>query len=118
VPLVKINLPAPSHARTTPKSTPRTLNLLPQSHETLQELKLAINESIAGYWLGPYSLRLPVTGKTRAERPKVENQEGGEIVVKEGERLSEWLEVGDIFYGYEDGEERTLDIVRGMSTPW
>jgi len=39
--------------------------------------------------------------------------EGGEIVVKEGERLSDWLEVGDVFWGFEDGEERILEVVRG-----
>jgi len=56
---------------------------------------------------------LPITGKTRAERPKVGVLEGGEIVVKEGERLSDWLEVGDVFWGFEDGEERILEVVRG-----
>lgn len=34
------------------------------------------------------------------------------VVVREGGRLSEWLEVGDVF-GHEDGGERVLEVLRG-----
>lgn len=33
--------------------------------------------------------------------------------VREGERLSEWLEVGDVFGHLGEGEERVLEVVKG-----
>ena len=92
-----------------------TLTLLPQAHETVQELKLAVNEWVGGYWLGPYSLRIP-QGKGRKTDAEVKDQEGEKdltVQIKEGERLSEWLEVGDVFAGFEENDERILEVIRG-----
>ena len=91
-----------------------TLTLLPQAHETIQELKLAVNEWVGGYWLGPYSLRIP-QGKGR-KGDQAESQEAGRetVQVGEGDRLSEWLEVGDVFAGFEESDERVLEVVRGV----
>lgn len=119
VPPVTIHILAPGHARTLNKSLgPQpTLTLLPQSHETIQELKLAVNECLAGYWLGPYSLRIPA-GKGKKGGEKVKPKQAAEresAVIGEGDRLSEWLEVGDVFAGFDDKEERVLEVVRGKS---
>jgi protein TIF31 len=123
---VVVHLPSPSHSRTLPKkSSPdevfHTITLLPQSHETVQELKLAINEWIGGYWLGPYSLRIPAAkpaGNGHAEGAKSEAdaqlgkaREG--VDVRAGAKLSEWLEVGELFSHVQEGEERVLEVVRG-----
>jgi protein TIF31 len=70
-----------------------------------------VNEWVGGYWLGPYSLRIP-KGKGRKSSQEGE-QEAAQV--GEGDRLSEWLEVGDVFAGFEDNEERVLEVVRGAS---
>jgi len=93
------------------------LTLLPQAHETVQELKLAVNEWVGGYWLGPYSLRIP-QGKGRKTDAEVKERDGEKdltVQIKEGERLSEWLEVGDVFAGFEESDERVLEVIRGES---
>lgn len=123
-----IHLPSPSHARTLPKkSSPKevfhTLQLVPQPHESVQELKLAINEWVGGYWLGPYSLRIP-SGKSGANGHAEGEAEQGNVLlskakegieVRAGEKLSEWLEVGDVFSHVKEGQERVLEVVRGES---
>lgn len=123
---VTVHIPSPSHPRTLPKTASpdevfHTLTLVPQPHETVQELKLAINEWVGGYWLGHYSLRLPVAkpaANGHAEEAGASEQLGKAregIDVRAGERLSEWLEVGDVFSHLADGEERVLEVVRGGS---
>lgn len=110
-----IHIVTPSNDRTLPKTKEplSTLTLLPQPSETVQELKLAVNEWVGGYWLGPYSLRIPKgKGKTRDVEEK---KDPLQVQVGEGDRLSEWLEVGDVFAGFEDKDERVLEVVRGES---
>ena len=106
------------------------LTLLPQPHETIQELKLAITDWIGGYWLGPYALRIPRQVK-RSKITPFDGEHGNAlktednvlskgkdgIVIREGERLSEWLEVGDVFRHVQDGTERVLEVVRGEYEP-
>jgi protein TIF31 len=115
---VTVRIISPTSSRTLPKLDEPldTYTLLPQSHETVQELKLAVNEWVGGYWLGPYSLRIP-KGKGRKADVTVEPKEGEKdvIVVNEGDKLSEWLEVGDVFAGFEEKQERVLEVVRGES---
>lgn len=127
VPAVTVHLPSPVHSRTLPKkSTPEevfhTITLIPQPHETVQELKLAINEWVGGYWLGPYSLRLPAAKpeanghsegeeQTEATGQLGKSREG--IDVRAGVKLSEWLEVGEVFSHLKEGEARVLEVVRG-----
>lgn len=118
VPQVTVRLPTPSHSRTLPKRTPSesftTLTLLPQPHETVQELKLAINEWVGGYWLGPYSLRIPATkGQANGhdDTPSLSKTKEG-VDVRAGEKLSEWIEVGDLFAHVEEDGERILEVVR------
>jgi protein TIF31 len=118
VPPVIVRIPAPSHSRTLPKRSPAedysTLTLLPQANETVQELKLAINDWVGSYWLGPYSLRLPKRGEANGDgRGKAlgKGRDGAEV--REGERLSEWLEVGDVFAHLSEGQERVLEVSRG-----
>lgn len=93
-----------------PKRTPAedysTFTLYPQDHDTIQELKLAINEWVGGYWLGPYALCLPRQSKGKAQSADVTSPS-----VPVGESLSEYLEVLDVFG--EDRENRVLEIVRG-----
>lgn len=116
---VTIHLPSPTHARTLPKRTPAesyiSLAVLPQPHETVQELKLAINEWVGGYWLGPYSLRLPMPkGAVNGDGPGAllgKGKDGAEV--RAGEKLSEWMEVGDVFAHAGEGDERVLEVVRG-----
>jgi protein TIF31 len=89
---------------------------LPQPHETVQELKLAINEWVGGYWLGPYSLRIPVAKENvnsdGGPTPVLgKNKEG--VEVRAGEKLSEWIEVGDVFAHVEEDGERLLEVAMG-----
>jgi protein TIF31 len=111
VPPVVVRLPKPSNARTLPPpvgdETYSQLTLLSQPSETVQELKLAVSEWVGGYWLGPYSLRLP--GQRGGEALGV-SKEG--IEIRAGEKLSEWLEVGDVFAHTE--EARELEVVKGV----
>jgi protein TIF31 len=100
-----------------PKRTPvedySSFTLYPQSHETIQELKLAVNEWVGGYWLGPYALRLPKTSKANGTATAEEAGKEGPSV-KEGESLSEYLEVAEVFAGFEG--ERILEVVKGGSS--
>jgi hypothetical protein len=112
---VIIRLPAPAHGRTLPKRTPAedysSFTVYPQNHETIQELKLAVNEWVGGYWLGPYALRLPKS--TKANETAAEDGAKAGPAVKEGESLSEYLEIVEVFGDSE--EERILEVVKGMS---
>ena len=114
---VTILLSSPTQARTLPKNSAvslQRLTLIPQPHETIQELKLAINEYIGGYWLGPYSLRIP-RGKGRAvhpDEPELERREGV-MPIGEGDRLSDWHELADVFAGFKPTDERELETARG-----
>ena len=114
---VTIRITSPANPRTLPKtSEPLTsLILLPQPQETVQELKLAVNEWVGGYWLGPYSLRIPEGKGKKAEAitKTVGTAEKEAIHIREKERLSEWLEVAEIFAGFEEKDERILEVVRG-----
>ncbi|ORY34328.1 putative eukaryotic translation initiation factor 3 subunit [Naematelia encephala] len=116
-----VRLPSPTHPRTLPKGSKEngysTLTILPQPNETIQELKLAINEWIGGYWLGPYALRIPQTGTaiTNGDAPNghTEKKKGDvKTEICPGERLSDYLEVGDVFIHHAEGEERVLEVVR------
>jgi protein TIF31 len=112
VPAVIVRLPKPNTARTLPKPTGdesySQLTLLSQPSETVQELKLAVSEWVGGYWLGPYSLRLP--GQTAEALSQ--SREG--VDIRAGEKLSEWLEVGDVFAHLAEGDdERALEVVMG-----
>lgn len=109
-----VRLPQPNNARTLPKATGdenySQLTLLSQPSESVQELKLAVSEWVGGYWLGPYSLRLPGQG----EGAEALSQSKDGIEIRAGEKLSEWLEVGDVFAHVPEGEgERVLEVVQG-----
>lgn len=113
---VLIRLPAPTHPRTLPKPKAdySTLTLLPQPHETIQELKLAVNESLGGYWIGPYALRIPLsTAKMNGHVEKERVKGDVKVEIRAGERLSEWAEVGDVFGDFGEDEERVLEVARG-----
>lgn len=112
VPPIVVHLPKPTNSRTLPKTTGEEsfskLTLYSQSVETVQELKIAVGDWLGGYWLGPYSLRLPGSQADVLSTAK----DGAEI--RAGEKLSEWLEVGDVFAHLPEGEgERELEVVNG-----
>ncbi|ORX37442.1 translational initiation-related protein [Kockovaella imperatae] len=116
---VEIRIIRPTNAKTLPprqdSGSFQSLTLLPQSHETIQELKLAVNEYVGGYWLGPYSLRIPVSQRedamTTESAAKAPGKEGL-AEVKPGDKLSDWLEVGHVFDSYPPGRERVLEVHR------
>jgi protein TIF31 len=78
-----------------------------------------VNDWVGGYWLGPYSLRIPGKGGKANRTAQHEGDVGlltkgkDGVVVREGERLSEWLEVGDVFGHVEERGEKVLEVVRG-----
>jgi len=75
---------------------------------------MQVQESPFGYWLGPFSFRLPVSkGATRGD---VVNKGREALEIKLGEKLSDFIEVGEVFggEGREDGE-KVLEVVRGES---
>lgn len=114
VPPVTIRLPAPAHGRTLPKRTPAedytTFTLYPQGHDTIQELKLAVNEWVGGYWLGPYALRLPKQTKVNGHSGAGAEEEVA-VSVKAGDSLSDYLEVREVFGDSE--EDRVLEVTKG-----
>lgn len=120
---VTIRLPTPNYPQTLPKSgdnktnTPSTFIMHPQPTETIQDIRATLLEWIGGYWLGPYSLRIPRSGggKTTSEekgRLLGTGKEGVEI--REGEKLSDWIEIGEVFSHLEgqDNAERVLVVQR------
>ena len=115
---VEIRIVRPTHTRTLPhrpdSNVFQTLTLLPQTHETIQELKLAVNEYVGGYWLGPYSLRVPA-GEARkvGAAESASKPQDGVADIKEGDKLSDWLEVGHVFDGYAATDKRVLEVHRG-----
>ena len=108
VPPLTIRVPAPAHGRTLPKRTPAedysNFQIYAQNHESIQDLKLTLNEWVGGYWLGPYALRLPRDSSASTE-------EGG--MAKEGQSLSDYLEISEVF-GPND-QSRVLEIAKGTS---
>lgn len=77
---------------------------------------MAINDWVGSYWLGPYSLRLPRKAEVNGDgqgKALGKGRDGAEV--REGEKLSDWLEVRDVFAHLTDGQERVLEVVRGMS---
>ncbi|KAJ9118180.1 hypothetical protein QFC22_004084 [Naganishia vaughanmartiniae] len=81
-------------------ATPSTFLIHPQPGETIQDIRAVLAEWTGGYWLGPYSLRLKPAGQDEKEedgRGKVVGvgKEGTEI--RQGERLSDWLELSEVF---------------------
>lgn len=130
---VLVRLPAPSFNSTVPPTpvqakegdntsnsnkkqptsvpTPTTFILHPQSFETVQDIKTTIAEWIGGYWLGPYSLRLPAASSSSGEeasgRGKLLSTGREGIEIREGEKLSDWLEIGEVFAHVANDEEET-----------
>ncbi|KAK8866181.1 hypothetical protein IAR55_001332 [Kwoniella newhampshirensis] len=116
LPPVTVRIPSPSCPRTVPKSQDSTeprnrLTLYPQPTETIQDLKILINDWAGAYWLGPYSLRLPFV-VAEDGRGKVFSKKQDLSEIRAGERLNEWLEVQDAFAHLEDDQERVLEIVK------
>ncbi|WVR06124.1 hypothetical protein IAU60_003154 [Kwoniella sp. DSM 27419] len=108
-----VRIPIPTCARTIPKSKdsePRDrLTIYPQPNETIQDLKLLINDWVGAYWLGPYSLRLPYT-KGEDGRGQVHSKKQDLTEVRAGEKLNDWLEVQDAFAHVEGEQERVLEV--------
>lgn len=111
VPPVYVRLPKPNSSRTLPKATGTenysSLTLYSQPSETVQDLKLAVSEWIGGYWLGPYSLRLP------GQPAEALSQSKDGVDIHAGEKLSEWLEIGDVFAHVAEEGDRSLEVVKG-----
>ena len=119
---VTVRLPSPSYSQTLPKSadgktpTPSTFIIHPQPSENIQDIRAILAEWTGGYWLGPYSLRLAGSSKDSDGRGKLigVGKEGTEI--REGERLSDWLEIGEVFAHLEgqenENEARVLVVQR------
>ncbi|WVQ97281.1 hypothetical protein IAU59_004392 [Kwoniella sp. CBS 9459] len=118
IPPVTIRIPKPACARTVPKpkeaSEPRDrLTIYPQPNETMQDLKLLINDWVGAYWLGPYSLRLPfVKSEEEDGRGQVFSKKQDLTEVRAGEKLNDWLEVQDAFAHLGEDAERVLEIVK------
>ncbi|ODN78038.1 hypothetical protein L202_05121 [Cryptococcus amylolentus CBS 6039] len=113
-PAVVVRIPAPTCPRTVPKqdSAPTDrITLYPKPGETIQDIKLLINDWVGAYWLGPYSLRLPfVKGEDGKGQVYTKKKDFSEV--RAGEKLNEWLEVADAFEHVAEGEERVLEAVK------
>lgn len=123
---VLIKLPAPTYGQTVPPTpvpakdgqqkstsvpTPTTFVIHPQPFETIQDIKATLAEWIGGYWLGPYSLRVPSSTSGSSSKSSSEEKRGKllstgreGIEIREGEKLSDWLEIGEVFGHVEDKE--------------
>ena len=129
---VIIRLPTPSYPQTLPKTgekkqtpTPSTFVIHPQPGETIQDIRATLLEWTGGYWLGPYSLRIPRAKKSGSKDEKDQDLAGrGRLLgkgkegveIREGEKLSDWFEMGEVF-GHLEGTdvERVLVVQRGES---
>ncbi|WRT64420.1 uncharacterized protein IL334_001352 [Kwoniella shivajii] len=116
LPPVTIRFPSPTCSRTIPKPKDSSeaqdrLTIYPQPSETMQDLKLLINDWVGAYWLGPYSLRLPFV-KGDDGRGKVFSKKQDLSEIRAGEKLNEWLEVQDAFAHLEEDGERLLEVVK------
>ncbi|WWC66122.1 uncharacterized protein I206_100022 [Kwoniella pini CBS 10737] len=116
LPPVTIRFPTPTCPRTIPKSkdsseTRDRLTIFPQPSETVQDIKLLINDWVGAYWLGPYSLRLPFV-KGEDGRGIVFTKKEDLSEIRAGEKLNEWLEVQDAFAHLDEDSQRTLEVVR------
>jgi hypothetical protein len=122
---VTIRLPSPTFPQTISSTssktqTPSHFIIHPQPTETIQDIRATLLEWTGGYWLGPYSLRIPASsagGKKQGggERGRLcgKGKEGVEI--REGERLSDWFGIGEVFghLDEKDETERVLVVQRG-----
>lgn len=118
---ITIQLPQPTYAQTLPrfqsesesKPTPSTFIIHPQPGETIQDIRATLQEWVGGYWLGPYSLRIP--GKEKEDgRGKLLRKGKEGVEVREGEKLSDWLAIEEVFEHLEPGKgERELVVQRG-----
>lgn len=129
---VIIRLPTPAYPQTLPKTgekkqtpTPSTFVIHPQPGETIQDIRATLLEWTGGYWLGPYSLRIPRAKQSGSKDEKDQDLAGrGRLLgkgkegveIREGEKLSDWFEMGEVF-GHLEGtdEERVLVVQRGKS---
>ena len=101
-------LPAPA---TEGESTPTKIVIHTASMEVLQDLRMQVQESPYGYWLGPFSFRLPVT--EGANKGDVVNKGREALEVRLGEKLSDFIEVGEVFGGEgREAADKVLEVVR------
>jgi hypothetical protein len=78
-----------------------------------QDLRFQIQDSPSGYFLGPFSFRLPVPeGRKKGE---LVNTGRENLEIRLGEKLSDFVELGEVFGSFEKGVERVLEVVRGTS---
>lgn len=114
---VTILLPTPTNSNTylpspDASASPTKIVLNTASMEVLQDLRLQVQESPFGYWLGPFSFRLPVF--EGANRGDIVNKGREALEIKLGEMLSDFIEVGEVFGGEgREGAEKVLEVVRG-----
>lgn len=122
---VTIRLPSPTFPQTissTSSKTPTPSHFIihPQPTETIQDIRATLLEWTGGYWLGPYSLRIPASsagGKKQGggERGRLLGKGKEGVEIREGERLSDWFEIGEVFghLDEKDETERVLVVQRG-----
>ncbi|WVQ82466.1 hypothetical protein IAT38_004595 [Cryptococcus sp. DSM 104549] len=115
LPSLTIRFPKPTCGRTVPKAKDAepldSITFTPQPTDSVQEIKLQVNDWVGAYWLGPYSLRLPFV-KGEDGRGKLYAKKKDFSEVRAGEKLNEWMELGEAFEHLEEGEERVLEAVR------
>ncbi|CDZ97800.1 Uncharacterized protein CLU1/cluA/TIF31 involved in mitochondrial morphology/distribution, also found associated with eIF-3 [Phaffia rhodozyma] len=116
---VTINLPDPAFKSVhLPISTPeghkappsKTVVVQTAALEILHELRLQVQDSAAGYWLGPFSFRKPVPEGMK--KGDVVNTTKDGNVIKVGEKLSDYSELSEIFQDeIENHTPKVLDLV-------
>lgn len=122
---VTIRLPAPTNSTAlipvlTPEGKkappPSSLTVQISSADIVQELRLQVQDSPAGYWLGPFSFRLPVgEGETKGQ---LVNKGRDNLEVRLGDKLSDFYELGEVFGGEgREDKERVLEVHPGPSCP-
>lgn len=72
--------------------TPSPLSVAVTQHETLNDLRITLNDSPEGYWLGAFRFRRPATH------------------ARKGELVNEWDELQDVFRDDDATAPRTLQI--------
>jgi len=123
---ITMRLPTPAHSQTlpplpnqptdakptkasknaAPASYPTTLTIHPQPSETIQDIRATIAEWAGGYWLGPYSIRIPSSQDSDATgRGKLLGTAKEGMEIREGEKLSDWLEISEVFAHLDEGDE-------------
>lgn len=82
---------------------PSPFKLFLNSSDTLTEVRMTINEYTEGYWLGAFCFRRKAASSSTSN-----GKANGKTAPQLGERLSEWVELKELFTEADKGKEEVF----------